>query len=266
MALLYGRKIRVEVAGLIIEAPRLTVSVDRQSDDTQAKASITVYNLRETNETAIYERGGPIMVAAGYGERVDTIFSGTVQRVIRERQSMEALVRIQAGDQVHSASKLRGVTCRTYDGPVAVRQIVTDIVRLDLRLFVGPLDAIPAGATRTDWSWSGASDEALKNLLRALSLYFFEDDFFVRIGGGDMAQADAPMVSVHGPTEVIEKPIVTDEGAEVRLFMRPEVQKGSTLTVVDSPTLSGDWRVVALRHNADNWSGPFETWCDLRAA
>ena len=74
MALLFGRRIRVEVAGLIIEPPRITVSVDKQSDDTQAKASISVYNLRETNETAIYERGEGITVAAGYEQRIDTIF------------------------------------------------------------------------------------------------------------------------------------------------------------------------------------------------
>ena len=79
------------------------------------------------------------------------------------------------------------------------------------------------------------------------------------------AQPDAPRVQVQA-IEIINKPIVTDEGAELTLFMRPEIAKGSVLTVVDSPTLSGEWRVAALRHNGDNWEGPFETWCDLRAA
>ena len=268
MALLFGRRIRVEVAGLIIEHPRITVSVDKQSDDTQAKASISVYNLRETNETAIYERGEGITVAAGYEDRIDTIFRGTVQRVIRERQNMESLVRIQAGDEVHSAERLGGVTCRTYAGPVTVRQIVADLVTVDLGLAIGPslLSVLPTGATRTDWSWSGPTDSALRNVLRPLDLYFFEDDGVVRIAGKGAAQPDAPRVQVNGPAEVIRKPIVTDEGAELTLFMRPEVAKGSVLTVVDSPTLSGDWRVAALRHNGDNWEGPFETWCDLRAA
>ena len=178
---------------------------------------------------------------------------------------MESLVRIQAGDEVHSVERLRGMTMRTFRGPVPVRQIAALVV-LDLGLTVGPADAIPAGATRTDWSWSGPSDSALNNLLKPLGLYFFEDDGVVRFGGKSMPQADAPRVTVHGPTEVIRKPIVTDEGAELTLFMRPEVAKGSVLTVVDSPTLSGEWRVAALRHNGDNWEGPFETWCDLRAA
>ena len=182
MALLYGRQIRVEVAGLVIILPRITVSIDKQSDDTQAKASISVYNLRETNETAIYERGEGIVVAAGYEERIDTIFKGTVQRVIRERESMESIVRIQAGDEVHAVERLRGVTCRTYAGPVTVRQLVMDLAA-DLMLPTGPLDALPAGATRTDWSWSGPTDSALANVLRPLDLYFFEDDGVVRIAG-----------------------------------------------------------------------------------
>ena len=180
---------------------------------------------------------------------------------------MESIVRIQAGDEVHSVERLRGVTCRTYAGPARVRQIVADLVTNDLGLAIGPslLSVLPTGATRTDWSWSGPTDSALNNLLRPLDLYFFEDDGVVRIAGKGAAQPDAPRVQVQA-IEIINKPIVTDEGAELTLFMRPEIAKGSVLTVVDSPTLSGDWRVAALRHNGDNWEGEFETWCDLRAA
>ena len=244
------------------------MSIDKQSRRHAGEGvSISVYNLRETNETSIYERGEGITVAAGYEERIDTIFKGTVQRVIRERESMESIVRIQAGDEVHAVERLRGVTCRTYAGPARVRQIVADLVTNDLGLAIGPslLSVLPTGATRTDWSWSGPTDSALNNLLRPLDLYFFEDDGVVRIAGKGAAQPDAPRVQVQS-IEIINKPIVTDEGAELTLFMRPEIAKGSVLTVVDSPTLSGDWRVAALRHNGDNWEGEFATWCDLRTA
>ena len=172
---------------------------------------------------------------------------------------------IQAGDEVHSVERLRGMTMRTFRGPVPVRQIAALVV-LDLGLTVGPADAIPAGATRTDWSWSGPADTALNNLLRPLGLYFFEDDGVVRFGGKSMPQADAPRVQVHGPTEVIRKPIVTDEGAELTLFMRPEVCEGLGSDRGGLAYLERRLAGRCVRHNADNWSGPFETWCDLRAA
>ena len=66
---------------------------------------------------------------------------------------------------------------------------------------------------------------ALNNLLRPLDLYFFEDDGVVRIAGKGAAQPDAPRVQVQA-IEIINKPIVTDEGAELTLFMRPEIAKG----------------------------------------
>ena len=94
---------------------------------------------------------------------------------------------------------------------------------------------------------------------------WYVDDGVVRFNGPGLPQADGPVVEVNVRNGMLARPIETDEGAEVRMFLRPEVVLGCTL-VIESETVNGRWKVVTLKHSGDNWqSKGFETWCDLRA-
>ena len=61
----------------------------------------------------------------------------------RPRENLAHITHIELGDAVRSRDTLGGITSRSYDGPVTVRQIAADFVR-DMGLTFGPLDAIPA--------------------------------------------------------------------------------------------------------------------------
>ena len=136
----------------------------------------------------------------------------------------------------------------------------------DLGLVAGPLDAIPADAVFTDWTWSYSTVAAMNNLLRPLDLIWYELDGVVHISDQKRPRSDAPSVRVHGPTELIRRPVATDEGWELTMFLRPEIQTGSMLTVVDSEFENPSGRVVSMSHEADNWDGPFNTWVELKEA
>ena len=271
MALLYGRHVSVNVAGLLIEEPHISVTVERQGDQSQTKSSISIFNLREDRESRIESRrGAPILVSAGYEDRVDQILDGVIQHVAIERNQLTSLTRIEAGDQLRSATVLGGDTERSYEGVQTVRQIVTDIVTEDMGLEVGPLDAIPASATEEDWFASLSSGSALNILLAPLDLVWFEADGVIRISGVGMTQPDAPNVTIHAPTEIVRRATPKVDGdemtdaAEITLFLRPEIVVGATLNIRESQTFGGAWKVAGLRHTADNWDGDFVTWCDLR--
>ena len=166
------------------------------------------------------------------------------------------------GDQVHNITRIGGVTTRSYDGPVSVVQVAQDIVA-DMGLVVGPLDAIPGGATITNFVWNGPSQEALTVATKRFDVRWFEDDGVIRFRAINTAQPDAPSVTITPDTGLIGTPQETDEGAEVVMFLNPQVKRGGIMDVRSS-ALSGRFRTVALRHDADNWSGPFTTWAELR--
>ena len=259
---LFRRLIRIGVAGLVITDPRISVMVERQADSTQTTGHVSIYNLAPAREQQIYQRSTDITIQAGYPGTIASIFSGQVQRVRRPRQDLAKITYIELGDGVHREDTLGGVTARSYAGPVSLRQIAGDFVS-DMELQLGPLDAIPITATITDFVWFGPASEGLTVACRKFDVRWFEDDEFVRFRRAAMTQPDAPSLQVSPSRGLIGAPLATDEGAECVMFLNPQAKIGGLLTL-SSETLSGRYRIVGLRHEADNWENPFRTWCDLR--
>ena len=107
--------------------------------------------------------------------------------------------------------------------------------------------------------------------LRRVGCTWFEDNGKIRInrprpaGGGAELQADAPTIVLSPESGLIDRPIETDEGAEANMLLNPAVVIGCRIDL-ESDSLSGSWKVVALKHTGDNWrGGPFRTWVELRA-
>ena len=259
---LYGRHISVSVAGLVITEPRIRATVERQADATETTGSVAIYNLAPTRERQIYERSADIQIQAGYPDTIATIFEGQVQRVRHPRQNLARITHIELGDAVRSRKTLGGITSRSYDGPVSVRQIAADFVR-DMGLTFGPLDAIPADATVSNFAWAGSAAIGLQTVLRRFGTSWFEDDRVIRFRRANRSQPDAPTVTISPSTGLVGAPLQTDEGAECTMFLNPQARIGGVLGLT-SETLSGSYRIVGLRHDADNWADPFVTWVDLR--
>ena len=274
MTLLYDRRIRIEVAGLTIEGLRIAFDVERQSDATQNKGKATIYNLAPENEDRVYERADDVRIHAGYPETQALVFDGFSERVQRVREKLSRQTIIKLGDAVRKAGTtaptLSGETSLSLRGPQPVADIVRAIAR-DIGLPTGPLDAIPAAATYTNWIYSGQAAAALSTVLKTVGCTWFEDNGVLRVnrpmqaGSGAMPQSDAPTISVSPDSGLLDRPTETDEGAEVTMLLNPAVVVGCRIEL-ESKSLSGAWKVVRLRHNGDNWhTGTFTTWVDLRA-
>ena len=260
---LYRRTIRVAVADLMITRPRIRVDIERQADQTQVTGEALIFNLAPERAEQIYQRAGPITIEAGYPGTITQLFDGVVQRVMRAQDDLRHVTRIVLGDQVHGGERLGAVTTRSYDGPVLVRDIVVDIVGADMGMTVGPLDAIPADATVTNFMWAGPSSDALTVVLRRVDCNWFEDDGLIRFRALDTSQPDLFDLTVSPDTGLIRSPTPTDEGMELLMFLNGGARIGTKVNL-RSERVSGVYRVVGLRHEADNWEGPFNTWLDLR--
>ena len=280
MALLYKRRITVEVAGLTVKDLRIIAQTERQIDQAQNKGEVTIYNLSPENETLIYERADEVRISAGYPSTEALIFDGFSERVRRVREDLSRQTIIKLGDSVRKAAGTSGGQPRlggwlsglALRGPETIRNIVQRIIdEGDMPpLAHGALDMIPSGATANNWAMSGPATVALTTILRRVMLTWFEDNGVIRInkarppGGGAVIQSDAPTINISVDTGMIDRPIETDEGAEILMLLNPAVVPGCQLNV-QSDTLNGSFKVVGMRHSADNWAtGPFQTWVDLR--
>jgi len=98
---------------------------------------------------------------------------------------------------------------------------------------------------------------------RSVRCTYFEADGLVRVNCPGRAQADPPTIRVTPETGLIGAPSRTDEGAECRMFLNARVVLSSIIDL-RTKTERGAWKVVGVRHTGDNWTGKFETMCDLR--
>ena len=275
MTLLYDRQIIVEVAGLTVRELAIAFDVNRQVDGSQKDSQVTIFNLSPENEERIYKRPDKVRLQAGYPDTVAIIYEGPIERVKRARKDLSRQTIIKLGDSVHAADRLGGVISTSWAGPVNIRQLVGYIVRaivlsrdptpagIRASLPLGPLDAIPADATYTDWVWSGPAAPALTALLRRVQCVWFEEDGIIRINKVGQPQADAPDITVSPSTGMIDRPIETDEGAECYMLLNPAVKLGCRIRL-ESQTITGNYKTVALKHSGDNWKGRFTTWVELR--
>ena len=264
MSVLYSRQIRITVADLVILAPRISFEVKRQADKTQTTGQVNIYNLSAEHEQRIYERFEKIKIEAGYPQTIGLVHDGRVERVVRKRESLSRITKIMLGDEVrvNKAEEAGGVTSRAYGDNPTIRSIVKDLAA-DLNLPLGPIDAIPAGATAPYFAWSGSSAKAMTYILQRVGLTWFDDGGLIRINKPGNAQSDAPTIKITPDTGLIGTPATTEEGAQVRVFLNPLIVVGAILEI-ESESLEGKWKVVSLRHSADNWQGRFETDAELR--
>ena len=267
MALLYDRRIRVEVAGLIVEDLRITFEIEREVDATQNKGTVTIFNLAPENEERIYKRADEIVVQAGYPETVAILHRGFVQSIERVREQLSRRTVIKLGDAVRRAGKvnprLGGAYSTTLNGTVPIRDIVGGIANaMDMPL--GPLDLIPEFAAWTNWAFSGPAWVAMSAALRRVKCTWYDDHGVIRIHRRGSIRHDAPRITVSPENGLLDRPIVTDEGAKAVMLLNPAVVLGCQIDI-ESDSLSGSWQVVALKHAGDNWrSGQFRTTVELR--
>lgn len=252
--------------------------IRREATDTPAEGRIDIYNLNESNETRIRERAERVVLEAGYGGTLDTIFDGDVRRVERQRADLDRITRVHVGGNVETRS--RSIFIRSYEGEVAVRDIVTDGVAT-LGLQLGPVDLIPESAVETDFRYSGPTHVMLSQRLRPLGVRWYEADGVVHFTRLRRSIDDRPSgVLISERSGMVGTPTVTDDGIRVRTLLDPRLRLDSLIRVesdVLPDAASGDslnlragefhqaeWKVVTVEHAGDNREGPFTTTVEAR--
>ena len=276
------RSVRLTIgeAGQAVRITDLLVKfrIRREATDTPAEGHVDVYNLNESNETRIRERAERVVLEAGYAGQLETIFDGDVRRVERQRVNLDRITRVHVGGNVEA--RTRSIFIRSYEGEVAVRDIVADGVAT-LGLTLGPLDLIPESAVETDFRYSGPTHVMLTQRLRPLGVRWYEADGTIHFTRLRRSIDDRPGgVLISERSGMVGSPTVTDDGIRVRTLLDPRLRL-DTLIRVESAVLpdaaSGDslnlragefhqaeWKIVTVEHTGDNREGQFHTVVEAR--
>ena len=266
----------------MIEDLFIRFKVKREANPTPAEGVIDIYNLNQSNETRIRERAVRVLLEAGYGDTLETIFDGVIRRVERVRADRDRITRVHVGGRTAIGAPRRSTFLRTYEGDIAVRDIVRDGVAT-LGLELGDVSLIPEDAAETDFTYNGSTQLMLSERLRPLGIEWYEDSGVVRFSRFRTSSDDRTSgVVVSERTGMIGSPTVTDDGVRVAMLLdarmrldtriRIETQasvvdRGASADAVNERAqelLGGVWKVIEVLHAGDNRDGEYRTTVEGR--
>src|SRR5690625_2303 len=139
---------------------RVVFEIDVFPSNSQSFADMQIYNLAKT--TTI-DRGSDLIFSAGYDDKFDIIFSGTVTNVFRERIGPDIFTRVlcrSAGTPLN-----RGLMKSPYGAGASVVDALKDVARAwPLRLEIDPTQFTEADTFPSGWTAQGDPKQVLDDL------------------------------------------------------------------------------------------------------
>lgn len=267
MSIQYDRIVQVHIAGFLLEDIRIDGEIESTQDDQQTTGELTLYNLKRSTSEQIREKGQRVIIDAGYRHAggASRLYDGVLQRVWKTRGDTSFQTKIQLGDSAHADDTRGGTTEHTFEGQVPTRQIAQSLAN-DLGIQLGPLDAIPANDTRTNFRASGKTLDSMRKLVSETEGLGFGIDIVGvgRFTSGRGAQTDGIRITVSPKSGLIGIPEVEeDKRTSITMLLNPRARTGGQIVVEDSEFIEPTpLTIVGVQHTFSNWTGKFLTMVD----
>ena len=284
----YLRNVQVVIGDqdLALRVKNLLIKFDLQKEAQQTPAAghISIYNLNQTNEALVRDRGVRCQLFAGYGsdQNLRLVIDGEVRRVNRMREGLDRITKIAVGGKVEQRNA--PLFIHTYSEVEKTRDVVRDIVNAMPGLSLGSLEAIPADAMTEPYSWDLKADYALRNVLIPLDIEHFEENGIIQFskrGETSDDSNDGAGFTISQRSGMIGTPtILEDSGIKVRTMLDARLLLNSRVRVLSSSLGSGAFgssvsqraqeaagshKITVIRHAGDSRGGEFYTEFEARA-
>ena len=158
-----------------------------------------------------------------------------------------------------------GNTEHPFTGEVSVRVIAESLIE-DTGLSAGPMDAIPADATVTNFRASGKPLEELKRLIEGVKgvSVIVDEKEVIRFARDKEPQPDSIRLIKSPKTGLIEVPEINeDDTVTLTMLFEPKASVGGEIVVEDSEYIEPiPYTIVGVNHQASNWTDSFKTIID----
>ncbi len=264
--ILWKRRVSVETAGLTISEVQIKFNLKKEASSSPPTGEVHLFNLSQTTEQQISEKGSKLTLCAGYGDNCNSIlYDGPIERIEKTRENLARITKIfLTGEAAKSTDKeIPDKVSLAYTGDTPLRTIVQDAVAQVDRLRLGPLDPIPPDLSFSNFHRVASIQAVLSNAFRGTELTWYEDDGVIKFNAASVTQPGAADLSISPANGLIGSPSTTEDGAKISTLLLPTAQIGASITV-ESKALQGNWKIISLNHVGDNREGDFRTDMELR--
>lgn len=276
------------------EGLRVAFDVQKTVHSSANTATVQIYNLSAANR-ARGSKGAVVRLSAGYGNLLELLYEGEVERADTSRSGADIITTLECGDGV-VAFDAQTIN-KTYPAGKSVTAVISDVAKRFTesfpdyaadpvsfnrqprkkkasRLSVKGLDRDLArlesslGAQgfslvlRRPMSLSGNGREVMDELARMWRFFWSVQDGTIRVVAYGAVNEEAVLLSKE--TGMLDIPSPTEYGVKIRSLIVPQLRPGGAL-VVRSETVNGQFRIESVRISGDTRGGNWTTECEARS-
>lgn len=253
----------VEIEGLFIR-----FEINKEADSKPNEGTIRIYNLNESTETQIRQRGVRVRLLAGYDGDFALVFDGDIRKVEKERHGVDRISVITIGGNVFRLTNAEFI--RSYEGAVSLKTIVSDALP-SFNLAQGAVDMLPDNVFLHDFAWSGRTYDLLDRVLRPQGIQWYETDGEINFSVNGATQDDLIYV-INADTGMIGSPTIADNGLRVQTLLNPRLRITGRVRieslVIDDAAAQNDvsarageyqgiYKITKILHTGDNRAGHY---------
>lgn len=228
------------------------IEIKKTLSSTPNEGTDSIYNLSDTKETLIREKGTRIRILGGYNGQVGSLFDGDIRKVERDTDGQNRITTITLGGNVFALTDAFANV--SYQGAVSVTQIITDTIP-SFGLSYANLDIIPA-SNRQDFSFTGRTADLFDQILEPIGVEWYEDSGFVQFSLVGQATETFPILNKD--SGLIGSASITDDGVKAVSLMNANIRIGGRIKI-ESILVNGIYKVTQLMYRGDNREGDFFT-------
>ncbi len=269
MAAKFGRKYELVVGEHKINDVRMRFNCEYQADGFVSLLEIELYNLNKNTVNEVLIRDTEFTFSAGYEDDSPVIFKGQVRNVFTFRDDVDLVTTILAGG---SDQQLRErLVYTTLTDARSLTEVIRDYLRI-AKIQEGQID-IKETAIKKPIS---KADNFL-NTMRSLAAeykfnwFIYNNEFYAY---DKNRHPNRGVYKISSGTGLLEVPILTDQGIDVRTLMEPSVRPQdryeveseglsvsqlATSFVAARNNVRGQQTVFEVRHFGDTHSNQWYT-------
>lgn len=239
---------------------RIGFNVERTSESNANTATISIYNLTETNRAFFESPKLSVILQAGYGQTPGVIFTGDIEgdKTRSSKSGPNIITSIESGDGRFALNNT--VLNKTYAPGISVEQVLKDI-QAQMKIG-GNFKDIARETFSNGLSISGSVKEALNKLTEKQDL-----EWSIQNNALEIKKKNSPInnlvVQVSEDNGLVDIPQKTNEGIEFKTLLNDKLAPGIQVEI-SSKFFKAKQRFLIRRvqHQGDNFSGPWNSFVE----
>ncbi len=268
MSELLDRNIEVTIGkrgqnGTLYDNLKVTFKVQKSLESKPNKGEVKVYNLTKDSRSKAEQTGNVLILKAGYGKQIETIFTGDVARAQTDFDGIDYATTFELGDgeSIYTTGRSELSFVKGTDVKTAVEKTLSGSGAL-----IGDLTGLKSEKLQSGLVLSGNIRKHLDDIAERQGFeWSIQDDKFQVLTKGKSTKEEAILLS--SETGLVGLPkarfgkVVGDRSIQFECLLMGKIKAGRAV-VISSKSFQGRYRIEKVTHTGDNYGAEFLSKCE----